>query len=50
MPGYNLRYRYGREDLQQLLGMIDRKTVYVLFNNLNMLRDARQFQRMISGT
>lgn len=50
MPGYNLRYRYGQEDLQQLLGMIDRKTVYVLFNNLNMLHDARQFQSLIAGT
>lgn len=49
-PGYNLRYRYSEEDLQELLGMIDRKTVYVLFNNLNMLNDARQFQRLIAGT
>ena len=47
-PGYNLRYRYSEEDLQELLGMIDRKTVHVLFNNLNMLHDARQFQRLIA--
>jgi uncharacterized protein YecE (DUF72 family) len=49
-PGYNLRYRYEEDDLRQLLGMIGRKTVYVLFNNLNMLRDARQFKRLIAGT
>ncbi len=46
-PGYNLRYRYQEQDLQELLGMIDRKTDYVLFNNLNMLNDAKQFQRLI---
>ncbi len=30
--------------------MIDRKAVYVLFNNFNMLHDAGQFQRLIAGT
>ncbi|MGE5173395.1 MAG: DUF72 domain-containing protein [Betaproteobacteria bacterium] len=46
-PGYNLRYRYSEEDLRELLGMIDRKAVYVFFNNLTMLRDAKRFQRLI---
>ncbi len=46
-PGYNLRYRYRKEDLKELLGMIDRKTAYVLFNNLSMLHDAKRFQRLI---
>ena len=46
-PGYNLRYRYTPEDMEKLLGMIDRKRAYVLFNNLNMLHDAGQFQRLI---
>ena len=48
-PGYDLRYRYREEDLQELLGMIDRKTAYVLFNNLTMLDDAKRFQRLIEG-
>lgn len=47
-PGYNLRYRYTPEDLRELLGMIDRTSAYVLFNNLNMLHDARQFQKLIT--
>ncbi len=47
-PGYNLRYRYTEEDLQEILGMMDRKTVYVLFNNLSMLHDAKRFQRLIA--
>jgi uncharacterized protein YecE (DUF72 family) len=49
-PGYNLRYRYSEEDLEELLRTIDRKAVYVLFNNFNMLHDARRFQRLIAGT
>ncbi len=47
-PGYDLRYRYGDEDLRELLGMIDRKTAYVLFNTLCMLPDAKRFQRLIT--
>jgi len=47
-PGYTLRYRYTEEDLQELLGMMDRKTVYVLFNNLSMLHDAKRLQRLIA--
>lgn len=49
-PGYNLRYRYTPEDMQTLLNMIDRKRAYILFNNLNMLHDAGQFQSLIAGT
>jgi uncharacterized protein YecE (DUF72 family) len=45
-PGYNLRYRYKKEDLERLSGMIDRKRAYVLFNNLSMLPDAKQFRRI----
>lgn len=46
-PGYNLRYRYTADDLQELLGMVDRKSTYVLFNNLGMLHDAKRFRRLI---
>jgi uncharacterized protein YecE (DUF72 family) len=46
-PGYNLRYRYRKQDLQDLLGMVSRKTAYVLFNNLSMLHDAKLFQRLV---
>jgi uncharacterized protein YecE (DUF72 family) len=48
-PGYNLRYRYTKQDLQELLGMIDRKRAYVLFNNLGMLHDAKRFQSLIES-
>ncbi len=46
-PGYNLRYRYRKQDLEELLGMIGRTTAYVFFNNLNMLHDAKMFQRLL---
>jgi len=48
-PRYNLRFRYTREDLQELSRMIGQKRVCVLFNNLNMLHDAKRFQRLIAG-
>ncbi len=47
LPGYNLRYRYSKQDLQELLGMIGRKAAYVFFNNLSMLRDAKLFRLLI---
>ncbi len=47
MPGYDLRYRYRDEDLQELLGKIDRQSAYILFNNLTMLGDAKRFQRLV---
>ena len=47
-PGYNLRYRYKENDLQELQGMMDRKTAYVLFNNLNMLHDAKRFNCLMA--
>ncbi len=47
MPGYDLRYRYRDEDLQELLGKLDRPRAYVLFNNLTMLGDAKRFRRFV---
>ncbi len=46
-PGYDLEYRYSDADLEGLVGMIDRKNVYVLFNNMTMLDDAKRFRRLI---
>jgi uncharacterized protein YecE (DUF72 family) len=46
-PGYNLRYAYTDEDLRELARMADKKSTYVLFNNLSMLKDARRFARII---
>ncbi len=46
-PGYNLRYRYRKQDLQELICVIGRKTAYVFFNNLSMLHDAKMFQRLL---
>jgi uncharacterized protein YecE (DUF72 family) len=45
-----LQYLYIRteDDLQELIGMTDRTTVYVLFNNLSMLHDTKRFQHLIA--
>jgi uncharacterized protein YecE (DUF72 family) len=47
-PGYDLRYRYTMQDLRELLRTVDRKRVYILFNNLSMLRDARRLRRLVA--
>jgi uncharacterized protein YecE (DUF72 family) len=49
-PGYDLRYRYTMQDLRELLRTVDRKRVYVLFNNLSMLKDAKRLRRLIAQT
>ncbi len=46
LPGYDLGYRYSENDLRRLQSLIDRKTVYVLFNNNSMRDDALRFQRL----
>jgi uncharacterized protein YecE (DUF72 family) len=46
-PGYNLKYEYTKDDLCELADMADKKSNYVLFNNLSMLKDARRFQRIL---
>lgn len=45
-PGYNLRYKYTEKDLRNLKEFCDRKTNYVMFNNLSMKEDAKRFREM----
>jgi uncharacterized protein YecE (DUF72 family) len=45
-PGYNLKYKYTKEDLKKLLKFCDKKENYVLFNNLNMAKDAQKFKKL----
>ena len=51
----NYAYRYTDDDLQKLsrklsaLEKIGCKEVYILFNNVNMLEDAKRFSNLISG-
>ncbi len=46
------RYDYSDRDMARLYHMIekyiDNKTVYVLFNNVNMFRDAVEFRRLVT--
>jgi uncharacterized protein YecE (DUF72 family) len=42
--GYNLKYKYTKEDLKNLLKSCNKKENYVLFNNLSMFEDAQRFQ------
>jgi uncharacterized protein YecE (DUF72 family) len=42
--GYNLKYKYAKEDLKNLLEFCNKKENYVLFNNLSMFEDAQRFQ------
>ena len=46
-PGY--RHRYTKEELEYLILMSGEKKTYFLFNNLNMLHDARAFNRLLKG-
>ncbi len=46
LPGYDLGYRYTDRDLRELVGMVDRGTAYVLFNNRSMRDDAIRFGRL----
>jgi uncharacterized protein YecE (DUF72 family) len=46
-PGYNLRYEYTDQDLDELTGMCDRSINYCMFNNLSMVRDAQRFKTII---
>jgi uncharacterized protein YecE (DUF72 family) len=50
LPGHDLGYRYTDRDLLELLGMIDRRTAYVLFNNGSMRDDALRFGRLAKRT
>jgi len=45
-PGYNLRYKYTDSDLNQLMKFCDKKTNYVMFNNISMAQDAKRFQKL----
>ena len=45
-PGYNLRYKYTKEDFKKLLGFCDKKENFVFFNNLNMVKDAQEFKKL----
>jgi len=47
LPGYNLKYKYTNEDLKELLKFCNKKENYVLFNNLSMFEDAKNFQKLI---
>ena len=47
-PGFNLKYKYKKEDLEKLFDFCDKKENYVLFNNLSMFEDAQKFQKMIA--
>lgn len=46
-PGYNLRYDYTEKDLRELKKFCDKEENYVFFNNLSMLKDAKDFQEMM---
>ncbi len=48
-PGYNLKYNYTIEDFKELLKFCDKKENYVLFNNLNMGKDAQSFQKLLKN-
>ena len=45
-PGYNLRYSYTNQDLNQLRRMCDKEINYVMFNNFSMIKDAKKFGSM----
>jgi uncharacterized protein YecE (DUF72 family) len=47
LPGYNLRYKYTKKDLEKLLNFCDKKENYILFNNLSMFQDSIKFQKII---
>ncbi|MBC7074031.1 DUF72 domain-containing protein [Candidatus Parcubacteria bacterium] len=49
LPGYNLKYKYKIEDLKKLFEFCEKRENYVLFNNLNMLKDAQTFQKIVYG-
>jgi uncharacterized protein YecE (DUF72 family) len=46
-PGYNLYYKYGKEDFVKIKNACNRKINYVMFNNLSMLKDAKRFQKFL---
>jgi len=46
-PGYNLKYKYTDQDLEELKKMCDREINYCMFNNLSMAEDAEKFRRII---
>jgi len=47
------RYRYSENDLKRLYNMIkgktDVKTIYILFNNLDMFRNAVEFKKLVAS-
>jgi uncharacterized protein YecE (DUF72 family) len=47
LDGYNLKYKYTKEDLKNLLEFCNKKENYVLFNNLSMFEDAQIFQNLL---
>jgi len=43
-----VRHRYGDEELARLAALLARGPVWVLFNNMHMLEDARRFQCLLA--
>ncbi len=48
--GPRYRHRYSAEELEYLLDKAGDKDTYVLFNNINMYRDALAFDRLMKGS
>lgn len=48
-PGYNLRYKYTKQDLKRLKSFCNKKISYVMFNNVSMKEDAQNFLELQEG-
>ncbi len=47
LPNYNLRYDYKKEELEKLKSFCQKEINYVFFNNIFMLKNAREFQNLV---
>ncbi len=46
-PNYNLKYKYTKKDLKEILKFCNKKENYVFFNNISMFEDALEFKNLI---